>query len=261
MAKNEMEQSRGMVGSRQGATSPFDQTKRTDENGEYWLAREMQPFLGYSKWQSMEQLVGRAKTSCLNNGCVPDHHFTAISNCSSVGTKPAEDVRLTRYACYLVAMNGDPNKAEVAAAQNYFAVMTRAAEVGVVKPTEDYILASLNNLMAIRREQIEADRRITRAEAEVQLAIDAAHAADAKADAALSVIRDDTKFMALVGWNNLHKIGMSRQELASEGLKLANACRKAGTPIKRVHSEVWGEVNAYPVPVLERWQAERNGSA
>jgi DNA-damage-inducible protein D len=99
------------------------------EGGEHWFARDMQPFLAYTKWQNMEQVVAKAKTSCKNNGHNVEDHFTSISKNSYEGGRPASDIRLTRYACYLVAMNGDPDKPEVAAAQHYFAMSTRENEV------------------------------------------------------------------------------------------------------------------------------------
>ncbi|WP_249361188.1 phage antirepressor KilAC domain-containing protein [Cutibacterium avidum] len=108
--------------------SPFDQIKRTDERGEYWSARDLMPLMGYTKWQAFEVPLNRAMKSAEAQGVNVENNFTGSRKVSG-GRGPSQfDYRLTRFACYLVAMNGDPNKPEVAAAQAYFAVRTRQAE-------------------------------------------------------------------------------------------------------------------------------------
>ena len=99
------------------AQSPFDSIKRTGKDGaEYWLARDLMPMLGYGdKWQNFEAAVDRAKIAAEVQGHDVKTLFTSVSK--KTGGRPREDFKLTRYAAYLVAMNGDPNKPEVAAAQ------------------------------------------------------------------------------------------------------------------------------------------------
>ncbi len=102
------------------------------EGVECWSARELYPILGYAKWQTFENVLGKAKEACQNAGVETSDHFTDVSKMVALGSgseRHVEDVMLTRYACYLVAQNGDPRKSEVAFAQNYFAVQTRVAEV------------------------------------------------------------------------------------------------------------------------------------
>lgn len=106
--------------------SPFDQIKRTDENGEYWSARDLMPLMGYPAWREFAAVIDRSKLAATNQGLVADDLFGVDPKKTS--GRPREDYRLTRFAAYLVAMNGDPRKAEVAAAQAYFAVRTRQAE-------------------------------------------------------------------------------------------------------------------------------------
>lgn len=127
---NEIQQS-------QLGSSPFDSIRRTKPDGsEYWSARELMSQLGYTKWQSMEEVIGRSRSACRNSGHNQDEHFASVSsiftndgkNSKSFG-RPGLDVSLSRYACYLVAMNGDPDKVEIAAAQQYFALKTREAEL------------------------------------------------------------------------------------------------------------------------------------
>ena len=113
--------------------SPFEQIKRFDaSNSEYWLARELQPLLGYSQWRQFDDCVNRAKLACQNSGEHNNDHFADARKLIKAGKGAArelQDYRLSRYGCYLTAMNGDPRKSEIAAAQTYFAVKTREAEV------------------------------------------------------------------------------------------------------------------------------------
>lgn len=109
----------------------FDSIRRFDEHGnEYWLARELMAMLGYLKWERFEDAIERAKIACENSGRNQSKHFEFFSTPGKTpkGGRSANNYKLTRYACYLVAMNGDPRKLEIAAAQSYFAVKTFEAE-------------------------------------------------------------------------------------------------------------------------------------
>jgi hypothetical protein len=108
-------------------SNPFDSIRRFTADGqEYWSARELMPLLGYRKYERMEDAIQRAMVACKNSGNPYQEHF--IPKTGKTGGRPKEDYHLTRYACYLVAMNGDPRKPEIASAQTYFAVKTREAE-------------------------------------------------------------------------------------------------------------------------------------
>lgn len=99
---------------------------------ECWSARELQSLLGYSKWENFEKVIDKAKASCLNAGEEIPHHFPDVRKVIDAGKgarHEIEDILLTRYACYLVAQNGDSRKEEISFAQNYFAVQTRRAEI------------------------------------------------------------------------------------------------------------------------------------
>lgn len=108
--------------------SPFDQIARHDDAGEHWMGRDLMGVMTYQTWEDFRKIVTRAYQSAKNSGHDVDQAFSAITE-KGTGGRPREDFRLTRFAAYLVAMNGDPNKPEVAAAQAYFAVKTREAEV------------------------------------------------------------------------------------------------------------------------------------
>lgn len=110
----------------------FDDIMHTTENDvEFWYARELQPILGYSNWQNFENVIEKARISCRTSENIENDHFIDVSKMvtSGVADRPIKDVMLTRYACYLVAQNGDPRKDEIAFAQSYFAVQTRKAEI------------------------------------------------------------------------------------------------------------------------------------
>ena len=113
--------------------NPFEQIKNIDEQGnEYWLARQLQSLLGYKQWQKFEQAIERARLAYINTGELVDNHFSPfdkVVNRPQGGGSSKSDYKLSRLACYLTAMNGDPRKVEIAQAQNYFATKTRQAEL------------------------------------------------------------------------------------------------------------------------------------
>lgn len=117
--------------------SSFDSIakKITDDSGEsveVWYARELQALLGYARWENFVVAINRAFDSCKTQGISVDDHFREVTKMVSLGSgaqRPVQDFMLTRYACYLIAQNGDPKKEEIAFAQSYFAVQTRRAEI------------------------------------------------------------------------------------------------------------------------------------
>jgi hypothetical protein len=114
--------------------SPFDAIRHVEEDGtEWWSGREMMEPLGYERWENFANAIERAKASCRNTGGQVPDHFRDLTKMVS-GRPSAKDVQLTRWGAYLLAMNGDPNKPEIAAAQAYFAVQTFRAETLLPPP-------------------------------------------------------------------------------------------------------------------------------
>lgn len=115
----------------------FEITKKFDIDGiEYWEARELMKLLGYGKWQHFQKVIDKAIISCKKSGQSPNYHFTYVSKKIKIATGSAkeavrniEDYKLSRYACYLIAQNGDSRKKQIALAQTYFAMQTRRQEL------------------------------------------------------------------------------------------------------------------------------------
>lgn len=116
-----------------GPHKDFEKIKHLDKNGvEFWTARELMRLLDYAEWRNFEVVVKKAQQACLQSGQVIHNHFVDANKMVNIGSntvREVKDFRLDRYACYLIAQNGDSRKPEIAQAQTYFATQTRRQEL------------------------------------------------------------------------------------------------------------------------------------
>ena len=125
-----------------GQNPDFDSIKQINPYGqEYWSARDLMPLLGYGRnWRNFMTAIQKAMTSCQENDQIAEDHFVASIKMVSIGSgaeRETDDYLLSRLACYLIAMNGNPRKVEIAAAQNYFAVTTRTHEIHQLRKEQE----------------------------------------------------------------------------------------------------------------------------
>ena len=117
----------------QTLTTDFESfVNKTEDGVEFWLARDLQHLLGYTKWDNFKNVIFKAKTACEVSGYGIEDHFADVGKTIEMpksATKEINDLMLTRYACYLVAQNGDSKKEQIAFAQTYFAIQTRKVEL------------------------------------------------------------------------------------------------------------------------------------
>lgn len=214
------------------AGNPFDGLRHIDHAGiEWWSARELMPHLGYDRWERFYDAAVRARQAAENSGAVALDHVRDAAKMVGIGSGAVREVfdfHLTRYGAYLVAMNGDPRKTEIAAAQTYFAIKTREAEAAASGPVDHLTLAE-NILAALRAEQ----RRVDVLEAKVE-AIEGRH----------------DHFTAL-GYAKLTDRPTGRPYLAKVGKRATSLLRERGEEPQKRQDATFGTINVYPSDVLE----------
>ncbi|MBP9670255.1 DNA damage-inducible protein D [Candidatus Woesebacteria bacterium] len=135
----------------------FESIKKIDENGvEYWDGRELMPILGYKKWEKAEFVIDRAAQACINSGESTQNHFHREVKMVQIGSNTLREIqnwKLDRYACYLIAQNGDPYKKEIAQAQTYFAIQTRRQEI-FEQMTQDQKRLYIRNEVTIENKKL-----------------------------------------------------------------------------------------------------------
>lgn len=158
----------------------FDSIKQTDEQGnEYWFARDLAPVLEYRQWRNFLPVIEKAEIACSNSQQQPSDHFAHVRKMVEIGSgaiRELDDVRLSRYACYLIVQNGDPKKAVIANGQTYFAIQTRRQEltdeeVGFSSLTEDEKRLAIRNELATHNKQLAAAAKDAGVETSLDYAI------------------------------------------------------------------------------------------
>ena len=219
----------------------FEDIKHLDEQGnEYWTARELMPVLEYTQWRRFNETIEKAKKACASSDNAVSDHFADVGKMVALGSgaeRKIEDFHLSRYACYLIAMNGDPRKRAVALAQTYFAVKTRQQEL-----VENYdSLSEDQKRLAIRHEMREHNKAL------------AAAARDAGVVSRMDyAIFQNTGYKGLyggLGAKDIHKrkgLKKSQQILDHMGSTelAANLFRATQTEEKLRRDEVQGKENA-----------------
>ncbi len=143
----------------------FEQIKRLDKNIEYWTARDLSKVLEYSEYRHFKPVIDKAKDACKNSGYRMDDHFEDMLGMVSIGSgaeREVDDVKLSRYACYLIVQNADPSKEIVALGQTYFALQTRLQEIQQMQ-TYQQLKNEDEKRMFLRKEMFEHNKQLAAA--------------------------------------------------------------------------------------------------
>lgn len=246
--------------------SVFEQTKQTDENGnEFWMARQLAKTLEYTDLRNFISVIEKAKEACKNSGQTIENHLVELNEVVSVGsgaTYSYPSYKLSRYACYLIIQNADPNKEVVALGQTYFALQTRLQEIQQMDEynrlsTEDEKRLFLRNEMAKHNTQLAAAAKDAGVITEVDYAIFQNHGykglyggLDAKAIHAKKGLKKSQKILDHMGSTelaaNLFRATQTEEKLKREQIKgkqKANQTHyQVGKKVRKTIQELGGEM-------------------
>ena len=255
---------RAVVENAFNAQSPFDSIKRIGEDGaEYWSARDLMPLMGYGAWHNFMIPVKRARKSSENVGMTCNFNdVVKVVEREGRGGVERKDVHLDRMAAYLVAMNGDPNKPEVAAAQTYFAVQTRVAETQppALSLPQDYPSALRELASQVEAKELAEKRAQEQAELAAKRALEIEAQAPAVEKAAAHTASDDSKGRQAFArevqqWGMRKGVGIKQKSvhdlLRRRGMLIAEGRHDSNNPTAQAVKNGWAELE----------QGVRNGYA
>lgn len=246
---------RALVEKAFNARSPFDSIKRIGEDGaEYWSARDLMPLMGYGAWHNFMVPVERARKSSKNVGMTCNFNdVVKVVEREGRGGIERKDVHLDRMAAYLVAMNGDPNKPEVAAAQTYFAVQTRVAETQppALNLPQDYPSALRELASQVEAKELAEKRAQEQAELAAKRALEIEAQAPAVEKAAAHTASDDSKGRQAFArevqqWGMRKGVGIKQKSvhdlLRRRGMLIAEGRHDSNNPTAQAVKNGWAEL-------------------
>ena len=243
---------RALVEKALNAQSPFDSIKRIGEDGaEYWSARDLMPLLGYDRWENFSQTIERARIAAEVQGYKADGLFRGVTK-KGAG-RPQQDYELVRFAAYLIAMNGDPRKSEVAAAQAYFAIKTREAETQspALALPQDYASALRELANTVEAKELAEKRAQEQAELAAKRALEIEAQAPAVEKAAAHTASDDSKGRQAFArevqqWGMRKGVGIKQKSvhdlLRRRGMLIAEGRHDSNNPTAQAVKNGWAEL-------------------
>ena len=234
------------------AQSPFDSIKRIGEDGaEHWSARDLMPLMGYPRWNDFQVPLKRAMKSAEVQG--QDAQTLFRGSTEKTSGRPRENFHLTRFAAYLVAMNGDPNKPEVAAAQAYFAIQTRVAETQTpaLALPQDYASALRELANTVEAKELAEKRAQEQAELAARRALEIEAQAPAVEKAAAHTASDDSKGRQAFArevqqWGMRKGVGIKQKSvydlLRRRGMLIAEGRSDSNNPTAQAVKNGWAEL-------------------
>lgn len=231
------------------AGSPFDRIKQTRPDGsEFWSVRKMQGLMGYARWENLSPVIARAMQAASNTGMDVTSEFLRSQESPASGGRPREDYEVSRQAAYLVAMNGDPNKPEVASAQAYFATRTQQAEAVEQRVENAPGWAVALHALVDRQAAMELEQqRQAQRSREIEARVD-------------SIEGNYGEFTAL-GYAKLNDFPTNRPWLAQLGKRASAAMRAEGAEPRRRQDATFGLINVYPTWALDAALADMPDAA